>query len=63
MTEKQIKTLNTIDLFSNILATIQIIISILIIKYGTDTNMKAFFALSFIVCLAIIIKSIFKKNQ
>ena len=44
MTDKQIKTLDIIDIICNVLATIQIIMTLLIIKYVRNNDIKQFFA-------------------
>ncbi len=63
MTDKQIRTLSTLDIISNILATIQIMITILIVKFGTNNDMKMVFSFFAIICFFIICKSIFKTKE
>lgn len=63
MTLKQVQTLKTLDIIGNILATIEILITLLIIKYGPDNDIKSLFVFVSIICFIIIIKSIFKKDN
>jgi len=63
MTDKQIRTLDIIDIICNVLATIQIIMTLLIIKYVRNNDIKQFFAFIGIICFIIICKSLFTKRK